>query len=199
MGESRIVAVTGAPCSGKSFICNRIMTQVGFEPDMPVHLISTSKIVRELASHDTRIMGMLAMGCMFPSEGLLATNLYRVVYEALRMGESVLIDGLPRFANQVELLQSWSHTCRVLIIHPPAGAMTRYRSSRRTEAGLVAGYPQMDFMDLSRMHLWYGRQLHEVVNKCLELKVPFDFGWGDTEAYNWTLDLTKWLSPLSAA
>jgi hypothetical protein len=176
------------------------MERSGLSPLIPAHRISTSQIIRSFTGRSTGLMSMLAMGCMFPDEEALAIELNKVVFPILAKGESAVIDGMPRFANQVGLLRSWSASCRVLVVHPPAGTLARYLSIRRAGEMAQSGHPVTDFSIEARRSLWYGRQFHEVVKACHDMYVRFDFGWSTSELNQhagsdlWISDISDWLT-----
>lgn len=93
-----IISFIGAPCVGKGVLIKRVHERL--LDQARVGLVSTSDIVKSLLT-DTDVETMRG-GALFPRETELRDALYQSIERQYAMGaEAVLLDGFPRFDDQV--------------------------------------------------------------------------------------------------
>lgn len=160
----RVLAVTGPPCGGKSHFVHDAARHVS-EAGLRVCSVSTGHVARSLADDSQRLL--LDAGCMMPvpDEPFL-----RAVFSAADTSAEVLIiDGAPRYERQVDALIDLAREhhadLAMLILMVPVTTVQQYAVRR---FGLADGHRAA--LD-ARLHLWYGRQFHEVYARMLQLGV----------------------------
>lgn len=92
------VVLFGRPCSGKSTIGKRFAEKYGYV------YISSGDIAREMAGHDRQTGADLAAGKMAPEE-MMRVNIRWAIRREIGMGNNFVLDGFPRFRDQLDYLQ----------------------------------------------------------------------------------------------
>lgn len=123
----KVYCVIGLPLSGKSYFCKSLAKQRRYE------YVSTGDIARQLML-DQKTKDETIRNDMFPDEEALRTNL--IVSINAKPDGIVLVDGLPRSADQVAFMTSnamWHWFPEVIQIHAgdDVTLMARARSRAR--------------------------------------------------------------------
>lgn len=102
--SGRVIGIFGLPCSGKSTLSKAITNS---SREVIAH-VSTGDIVRQISTDEQ--MNHIAEGNLFPDEDKIRAEVAKIVEKRRSQGaEVVLLDGCPRFDDQVKWMieQQW--------------------------------------------------------------------------------------------
>lgn len=95
---SNIIAIVGMPGAGKSTLARAIAEMFDLQ------LVVTGDLARELAKTDPEVAQAMLDGRMAPKEKMNEA-MRKVVAEAIILGKTIVLEGYPRYAEQMDDLQ----------------------------------------------------------------------------------------------
>lgn len=108
-----IVSIIGVPCVGKGALIKAVQDKMLDEE--PVGVVTTSDIVKHLLTDDDK--KAMAGGGLFPRETELRETLYHTINDVFAFGAStVLLDGFPRFDDQLRWLRQMFYDRNIQIV-----------------------------------------------------------------------------------
>lgn len=93
-----VIMMIGAPCSGKSTIGKAISDYLG------IRYVSSGDIARAMAEKDADVKDALMKGLTAP-EDAMRDEVKKIIEE----GKSLVLDGFPRFDNQLSFISLWAN------------------------------------------------------------------------------------------
>lgn len=94
----KIIVLIGPPCSGKSSVGKIAASKVPM-----AHYISSGDIARKMAERNDTIKHNLDCGRLAP-ESEMRQNILSALKDAFRHSQTVILDGFPRFYDQLDWL-----------------------------------------------------------------------------------------------
>lgn len=132
---SRLLAITGPPHSGKSQLTELVAAKAGLHD----RVIRSGRLAYNLAAGDPKQLRALQLGLKFESEEVLGIAFSNELQTMLAEDRPVIVDGLPRFANQLEWLniKGDSADVKVVLVDPGSLESLNMRAATAAPSTLV--------------------------------------------------------------